>query len=78
MRCFTEELPYTVAIITGENNPRYSKLYAFYCKLAIILEMYHLGVITLYSMYNLNQNYKLIPINEEILLQLKDLLQAVD
>lgn len=34
MRCFTEEfIKYTVAIITGENNPRYSELYAFYCKL---------------------------------------------
>ena len=52
MRCFTEEfIKYTVAIITGENNPRYSELYAFYCKLTK-----KNGVITLYSMYNLNQN----------------------
>lgn len=57
MRCFTEEfIKYTVAIITGENNPRYSELYAFYCKLTKKKKMYHHGVITLYSMYNLNQN----------------------
>ena len=57
MRCFTEEfIGYMVAIITGENKPRYSLKYVFYCKISKNDKETTI-VITLYTKYNFNQNF---------------------